>query len=108
VPSANFNAVLNDEFIFEVHYSRQKLVEVIPGKKVVWQITDSRLSFIQDTTEWTGTKVIFEISRERDKTWLVFTHEGLVPDVVSVTHQLNLSISRLGSLLSPTVKGLRC
>ncbi len=75
---------LNDEFTFEVegvHSSHQKLVEFIPGKKIVWLITDSNLRFVKASGEWTGTNVIFEITKKGDKTQLVFTHEGLLPEV---------------------------
>jgi hypothetical protein len=76
---------LHDEFSFRagdgVHYSKQKLIAVTPNKNVTWLITDSNLSFLEKTDEWTGTKVIFDISKKGSKTQLTFTHEGLTPAI---------------------------
>lgn len=63
-----------------VHYSQQKIAELIPGTKVVWHVTDAELTFVKDKREWKGTDLIFEIAPKAGKTEVRFTHRGLVPD----------------------------
>ena len=76
---------LNDEFTFRagggMHNTTQKLIEVIPNKKVVWLVTQSDLTFLKDHEEWKGTKLVFEISKKENRTEFTFTHEGLVPEI---------------------------
>jgi hypothetical protein len=78
------SAELHDEFIIHHpgrHFSKQKVVELIPGKKIVWRVTESTLNWLKnDQREWTNTKMIFELSARNDKTIIHFTHEGLVPE----------------------------
>jgi hypothetical protein len=70
---------LNDEFEFrsgDSHYSKNKVVELVPNKKAVWLVTDSIRK--TDNFEWTGTKMIFEINFNGDNTMLKFTYDGVV------------------------------
>ena len=72
---------LGAEFTYrvgDVHRSRQKITEFIPGKKVVWHVLDAHLGFVKDKSEWKGTDIVFEIAKKSDKTEVRFTHRGLV------------------------------
>ncbi|PVX45097.1 uncharacterized protein YndB with AHSA1/START domain [Flavobacterium sp. 103] len=74
---------LNDEFTYhyeDVHYCQIKLIEVIPNKKVVWFVKYNDFKFTKDRSEWTGTKMSFEISEKDNKTEIRVTHHGLVPE----------------------------
>ena len=64
----------------DIHRCKLKITELIPGKKIVWRVLDNYFNFTNDETEWTGTDIVFEISKKGDKTEVRFTHQGLVPD----------------------------
>lgn len=76
---------LNDEFSFSagggIHFSKQKLVELIANKKIVWHVTESNLSFLKNPEEWKNTKLTFDISETKNETKVTFTHEGLEPNI---------------------------
>jgi len=73
---------LGAEFSYRVpgvHYSKQKVTEYVPGKKIVWHVTDADLAFVKDKAEWKGTDIVFELIKKGGETELHFTHEGLIP-----------------------------
>ena len=70
---------LNTEFVFrtgDTHYSKNKVVEFVPNKKVVWVTTESIRK--TDNYDWTDTKFIFELTPKGDHTLLKFTYDGVV------------------------------
>lgn len=74
---------LNEEFFYhykDVHLCKMKLIEIIPDKKLVYQVLDNQFNFVKDKSEWINTKLIFEITTQDDKTRVQFTHQGLVPE----------------------------
>jgi hypothetical protein len=77
--------VVNDEFSFNAgngaHFSRQRLIELTDNRKIVWEVTDSKLSFLENTDEWIGTKFSFDIDQSNGLTTVTFTHHGLVPGI---------------------------
>ena len=73
----------NDEFKYhyeDIHRCQIRLIEVVPNKKVVWLVVDNYFKFTEDKSEWTGTKISFEIAEKDNKTQMRFTHLGLVPE----------------------------
>ena len=70
---------LNDEFVFTSgasHYSKNKVVELVPDKKVVWLVTESIRK--TDNFDWTGTKMIFELTPKGNHTLLQFIYDGFI------------------------------
>jgi hypothetical protein len=93
---------LGAEFTYrykDIHYSKQKITEMVPGKKVTWLVLDSTLSFIDDKTEWNGTKITFEIAPKGGKTEIRFTHVGLTSQEECFSACSNAWDSLVGSSL---------
>ncbi len=73
---------VGSEFVYryeDIHRSNQKVAELVPGKKVTWEVTDADLRSFANAKEWNGTRIEFEIARVGLDTEVRFTHHGLVP-----------------------------
>ena len=73
---------LGAEFTYryqDVHYSKQVITELVPGRRVAWRITDAYLKFTEDPDEWIGTEVAFDVVPDGARTEVRFSHLGLVP-----------------------------
>lgn len=73
---------LGSEFTYRyknLHVSKQRVTEFVPGKRVVWLVLESSLNFVKDKDEWNGTRIVFDIAKRGDKTEVKFTHAGLGP-----------------------------
>ena len=71
-----------DEWIYrykDAHCCTMRVTEMVPNQRVVWLVVDNYFNFTKDKTEWTHTKIVFEISTRSNKTEIRFTHQGLVP-----------------------------
>lgn len=72
---------LGDVFTYryeDLHMSKQKVTELVPGKRVVWLVVEGGPRFVE-ANEWKGTRIIFDITEKGSGTELRFTHEGLMP-----------------------------
>jgi len=84
--TANFTGSarsLNDVFRlrFGANNFTLRVVQMIPNKKVAWLVTDCHMPWLKDKTEWKNTRIIFEISEEKNQTRIDLTHVGLVPGI---------------------------
>ncbi len=78
------SAAVGDRFsvqFSDLHFSTQEVIKIEPKREIVWLVTDSRLSWLKQEDEWTGTRIIFNITEDENGTLVSFTHEGLTPVV---------------------------
>lgn len=80
---------VNDVFTFNAgngaHHSVQRLVDLVPEKKIAWEVIESKLTFLNKSDEWNNSRIAFDISPKGNKTEVTFTHQGLVPDIECYT-----------------------
>jgi hypothetical protein len=75
------NDKVGDEFTYrvqDIHYSKLRVIELDPDRKVVWLVLENHMNFVQDQSEWVGTRISFEIVDQGAQTEVRFTHQGLV------------------------------
>jgi uncharacterized protein YndB with AHSA1/START domain len=75
---------LND--VFTVKFSngdtyQAKVVEIQPGSKIVWEFIDAYQGWVKDQKEWVGTKILWEVTPQKEGVEVKMVHVGLVPEL---------------------------
>jgi hypothetical protein len=74
----------NDKFTVKMggdSFFNFTVAELIPGKRVVWLVTDFNMPWYSDKKEWANTKLVFDLTEKNGVIDLNFTHAGLTPGV---------------------------
>lgn len=74
----------NDKFVVKMggdSFFNFTVSELIPGKRVVWLVTDCNMPWYTDKKEWANNKLIFDVNENNGVTEINFQHEGLTPEV---------------------------
>ena len=78
---------LHDVFTvrFGKTFSTIKIIELVPGKKILWHVIDSLVPLFKNEKQWNNTKMLWEISTENNAVQINFTHIGLTPETECYT-----------------------
>ena len=58
-----------------------EITEVVPNQKIVWQVVNCNMNWLNDKTEWNGTSVLWELAENDGVTGVTMVHRGLVPGI---------------------------
>ena len=58
-----------------------RIAEIDSNNRIVWQVIDSFQGWVKNTSEWKGTKIVWEINERKDGTSIDMIHIGLVPEI---------------------------
>jgi len=62
----------------QIHNATIEVLESTP-RVVTWRVLKNHFGFTADSSEWTGTTIVFELAPTSSGTVLTFTHRGLNP-----------------------------
>ncbi|MBS1525547.1 MAG: SRPBCC domain-containing protein [Bacteroidetes bacterium] len=67
--------------VFGETFGAFEIIEIIPGKKIVWQCTDCNLHFLKNKKEWKGTQIVWGFEGDDKRSQVTMTHAGLNPSL---------------------------
>jgi hypothetical protein len=72
---------VHDEFTvrFGESFVKMEITQMTPKKEMTWSVKNCFWCFLENKTEWNGTRIVWNIASKGASTQLSMTHIGLVP-----------------------------